>query len=84
MSVHPSWSPAAYVPTLLIAAAVAANYDFHIVFALPHELLALVLQNKRLLYDLLFRASAAALPEVTRDPDLLHQSRPAPIAPEPT
>jgi hypothetical protein len=32
---------------------------FHIVFTLPHELSALVLQNKRLLYDLLFRASAA-------------------------
>lgn len=28
---------------------------FHIVFTTPHELSALVLQNKRLLYDLLFR-----------------------------
>src|ERR1700690_2449619 len=34
---------------------------FHIVFPLPHELSALTLQNKRLLYDLLFRASAATL-----------------------
>ena len=33
--------------------------DAHPVFTLPHELSALVLQNKRLLYDLLFRASAA-------------------------
>ena len=41
---------------------------FHIVFTLPHELSALVLQNKRLLYDLLFRASAATLLEVARDP----------------
>ena len=41
---------------------------FHIVFTLPHELSALMLQNKRLLYDLLFRSSAAALLEVARDP----------------
>jgi len=41
---------------------------FHIVFTLPHELSTLALQNKRLLYDLLFRASAATLLELTRDP----------------
>ena len=41
---------------------------FHVVFTLPHELSALVLQNKRLLYDLLFRASAATMLEVARDP----------------
>src|SRR5580698_9153476 len=41
---------------------------FHIVFTLPHELSALTLQNKRLLYDLLFRASAATLLELARDP----------------
>jgi hypothetical protein len=41
---------------------------FHVVFTLPHELSSLVLQNKRLLYDLLFRTSAAALMEVARDP----------------
>ncbi len=41
---------------------------FHLVFTLPHELSALVLQNKRLLYDLLFRTSAATLLEVARDP----------------
>ena len=41
---------------------------FHIVFTLPHELSALVLQNKKLLYDLLFRASAATLLEVARGP----------------
>ena len=40
---------------------------FHIVFTLPHELSALVLQNKRLLYDLLFRTSAASLLELARD-----------------
>jgi hypothetical protein len=41
---------------------------FHIVFTLPHELSALALQNKRLLYDLLFRASAATLLELAGDP----------------
>ena len=41
---------------------------FHVVFTLPHELSALVLQNKRLLYDLLFRTSAASLLELARDP----------------
>jgi hypothetical protein len=41
---------------------------FHIVFTLPHELSALVLQNKRLLYDLLFRTSAASLLELARAP----------------
>ena len=41
---------------------------FYTVFTLPHELSALVLQNKRLLYDLLFRTSAATLLEVARDP----------------
>jgi len=41
---------------------------FHIVFTLPHELSALTLQNKRLLYDLLFRTTAATLLELARDP----------------
>src|SRR5271167_1463672 len=41
---------------------------FHLVFTLPHELSLLVLQNKKLLYDLLFRTSAATLLEVARDP----------------
>jgi predicted Zn-ribbon and HTH transcriptional regulator len=41
---------------------------FHIVFTLPHQLCALILQNKRLLYDLLFRTSAASLLELARDP----------------
>src|SRR6476619_7910837 len=31
---------------------------FHVVFTLPHELNPLCLRNARLLYDLLFRASA--------------------------
>jgi hypothetical protein len=41
---------------------------FHIVFTLPHDFSALVLQNKRLLYDLLFRTSAATLLELADDP----------------
>ena len=44
---------------------------FHIVFTLPHELCALILQNKRLLYDLLFRTSAASLLELASDPQHL-------------
>src|ERR1700720_3656937 len=40
----------------------------HVVFTLPNERSTLVLQNKQLLYDLLFRTSAATLLEVARDP----------------
>jgi hypothetical protein len=40
----------------------------HIVFTLPHRLAPLALQNKKVLYDLLFRASAETLLEVSRDP----------------
>ena len=37
---------------------------FHLVFTLPHDLSGLVLQNKKLLYDLLFRATAETLLDV--------------------
>jgi hypothetical protein len=40
----------------------------HVVFTLPHRLAPLALQNKKVLYDLLFRASAETLLEVARDP----------------
>jgi hypothetical protein len=40
----------------------------HVVFTLPHRLAPLVLQNKKVLYGLLFRTSAATLLEVARDP----------------
>jgi hypothetical protein len=40
----------------------------HVVFTLPHELAPLALQNKKLVYDLLFRASAETLLEVARTP----------------
>lgn len=40
----------------------------HVVFTLPHELSWLALQNKKVVYDLLFRASAATLLEIAADP----------------
>src|SRR3974377_2362913 len=40
----------------------------HIVFTLPRRLAPLVLQNKKILYDLLFRISAETLLEVACDP----------------
>jgi hypothetical protein len=40
----------------------------HVVFTLPRRLAPLVLQNKKLLYDLLFRSSAETLLEVARNP----------------
>jgi len=40
----------------------------HVVFTLPHRLAPLALQNKKVLYDLLFRSSAETLLEVARDP----------------
>ncbi len=43
----------------------------HVVFTLPHRLAPLVLQNKKILYDLLFRTSAETLLEVARDPRYL-------------
>jgi hypothetical protein len=43
----------------------------HVVFTLPRHLAPLVLQNKEVLYDLLFRSSAETLLEVARDPQHL-------------
>lgn len=40
----------------------------HVVFTLPHQLSQLILQNKKVLYDLLFRASAQTLLQVAADP----------------
>jgi Putative transposase/Transposase zinc-binding domain len=40
----------------------------HVVFTLPSRLAPLVLQNKQVLYGLLFRTSAETLLEVARDP----------------
>lgn len=44
---------------------------FHVVFTLPHDLSALALQNKKVIYDLLFRASAETLTEIAADPKYL-------------
>src|SRR6476646_10532464 len=40
----------------------------HVVFTLPRYLAPVVLQNKKVIYDLLLRASAETLLEVARDP----------------
>ena len=40
----------------------------HVVFTLPAQLAPLALQNKKIIYDLLLRASAETLLEVARDP----------------
>src|SRR5256886_8613139 len=43
----------------------------HVVFTLPRHLAPLVLQNKKVIYDLLFRTSAETLLEVARNPEHL-------------
>ena len=43
----------------------------HVVFTLPHELAPLALRNKRVIYDLLFRASAETLLQAAQDPKYL-------------
>jgi ribosome modulation factor len=40
----------------------------HVVFTIPHELSWLALHNKKVIYDLLFRASSATLLEIAADP----------------
>lgn len=40
----------------------------HVVFTVPHQLSQLALQNKKVFYDLLFRASAETLLEAAADP----------------
>src|SRR5690242_16361360 len=46
------------------------NY-FHLVFSVPHTLVPLIWQNKKLLFRLLFQASAATLLTVASDPKRL-------------
>src|SRR6266700_1909944 len=41
---------------------------FHVVFTLPAALATLALQNKRQMYDLLFRATADTLQSIAADP----------------
>jgi putative transposase/transposase-like zinc-binding protein len=49
---------------------VPLNY-FHVVFTVPHQLSELMLQNKRVLYNLLFRCVAATMLEVAANPKRL-------------
>ena len=44
---------------------------YHVVFSVPHGLVPLIWQNKRVLFALLFEASAATLLEVAADPKRL-------------
>lgn len=44
---------------------------FHVVFTLPHLIADLALQNKEILYDLLFRTSANTLLAIARNPQHL-------------
>ena len=46
------------------------NY-FHVVFTLPDQLSLLALQNKRVIYNLLFRAASETLLEIAADPKRL-------------
>ena len=48
-------------------AALPVSY-YHLVFSVPHALVTLIWQNKRLLFKLLFEASAATLLEIAADP----------------
>ena len=41
---------------------------FHLVFSVPHALVPLIWQNKKVLFRLLFEASSATLLEVAADP----------------
>jgi Putative transposase/Transposase zinc-binding domain len=41
---------------------------FHVVFTLPHELVPLALQNPRVVYGMLFRATSETLLTIARDP----------------
>ena len=44
---------------------------FHVVFTLPHELSRLALHNQKVVYQLLFQASAETLLEIAADPNHL-------------
>lgn len=40
---------------------------YHLVFTIPHELVGLCLQNKKVMYDILFKASSQTVLELSRD-----------------
>ena len=41
---------------------------FHVVFTLPHKLGPVALQNKKIVYGILFQAAAETLSDVARNP----------------
>ena len=41
---------------------------FHVVFTVPHEIAAIGIQNKRVVYEILFRAAADSLRTIASDP----------------
>jgi len=41
---------------------------FHVVFTLPEDIAAIAYQNKKVVYDILFRATAETLPTIAADP----------------
>jgi hypothetical protein len=41
---------------------------FHVVFTIPEPIAAVALQNKRVVYDILFRSTAATLRTIAADP----------------
>jgi hypothetical protein len=41
---------------------------FHVVFTIPEPIAAIALQNKRVVYDILFRSTAATLRTIAIDP----------------
>ena len=41
---------------------------YHVIFTLPHHVAPLALQNKAVVYDLLFRAAAETLQQIAADP----------------
>ncbi len=41
---------------------------FHVVFTMPEPIAAIALQNKRVVYDILFRSTAASLRTIAADP----------------
>ena len=49
----------------------ATRHYYHLVFSVPHRLVPLMWQNKKLLFELLFEASAATLLEVAANPKRL-------------
>ena len=64
--------PSLEMPILFAAqAGISSNETVPGYFTLPHELAPLALQNKRVIYDLLFRISAETLLEIARDPQHL-------------